>query len=171
MKTSKTILCRNIRNGTKERVPVSKVAFRPSVYGVVVKGSKVLLVKQWDGYDFPGGGMEIGETIDQALKREVWEETGLRVENDAFLACGEDFFTHHYTGEHFQSILLYYLCKNPKGTISTDHFDEYERKYAEKAEWVERKRIRGLKFYNPVGSVDIIKKAFRLNNKNLAYEA
>ncbi len=76
----------------------------------------------------------------------------------------EDFFTHHYTGKHFQSILLYYLCKNPKGKISTDHFDEHERQYADKAEWVDAKRVHGLKFYNPVDSVGIIKKALQSKN-------
>ncbi len=156
-------MCRNIRNGAEKRIPVSMIAFRPSVYGVVVKDGKVLLVKQWDGYDFPGGGIDVGETIDQALKREVWEETGLRIEKDKLLACEEDFFTHHYTGKHFQSILFYYLCKNPKGKISTDHFDEHERQYADKAEWVSVQNIHALKFYNPVDSVEIVKQAFRMS--------
>ncbi|MGB2965018.1 MAG: NUDIX domain-containing protein [Anaerolineales bacterium] len=54
---------------------------------------KLLLVKthKWKGkYTIPGGHVELGETLVDALKREVAEETGLEVVNHEFL-CYQEF--------------------------------------------------------------------------------
>ena len=54
---------------------------------------KLLLVKthKWKGkYTIPGGHVELGETLVDALKREVTEETGLVVINHDFL-CYQEF--------------------------------------------------------------------------------
>ena len=44
--------------------------------------NKVLVqerVKSWQGIAFPGGKIEIGESIVPSIKREVYEETGLKL--------------------------------------------------------------------------------------------
>lgn len=66
------IIC-NDPFGNKREVEPDKLIFRPSVYGVLIEDGKVLLIQQWDGHDFPGGGVEIHETLRQALKREFLE--------------------------------------------------------------------------------------------------
>jgi 8-oxo-dGTP diphosphatase len=57
---------------------------KPGVLGVVFNRNKseVLLVKRRDVpiWVFPGGGIEIDESPEEAVRREVWEETGLRVD-------------------------------------------------------------------------------------------
>ena len=60
---------------------------RPYVgVGVVVfRGDEVLLVKRGkeprrDGWSIPGGAQETGETVAEAAKRELLEETGLTAE-------------------------------------------------------------------------------------------
>lgn len=55
------------------------------VGGVVIHEGKVLLVRRGqepgkDTWGLPGGLVEVGETIAEALRREVAEETGLEVE-------------------------------------------------------------------------------------------
>lgn len=72
MSVTQTIICRTI-DGTTQEVAAGDLAWRPAVYGVAIRNDKVLLVPEWDGYDFPGGGVNLDETIDEAFRREIWE--------------------------------------------------------------------------------------------------
>lgn len=56
----------------------------PSCHALVRDGDRVLLVQRgrppFEGYwALPGGGIELGETVESAAVREVLEETGLEV--------------------------------------------------------------------------------------------
>ncbi len=157
----KKVTCRDIHGGRQEAI-VEDLVFRPSVYGVAIRDGKVLLVPQWDGYDFLGGGVHLGETLDEAFRREVFEETGLVVERGEVLACESDFFIHPASHKPYHCILSYYACKNIAGEISDKNFGEEEKQYIRKAEWVPLERIRELKFYHPVDSIAIIQKAVQL---------
>jgi len=55
--------------------------YRTSVKALIKnKEGKILLSKEESGfYDFLGGGLDHGETLQEGLKREVLEETGLHV--------------------------------------------------------------------------------------------
>ncbi|MFH0804848.1 MAG: NUDIX domain-containing protein [Patescibacteria group bacterium] len=55
--------------------------YRIAVGGLIPRGAKVLLHHRtdYDMWDLPSGGMEAGETIVQALQREILEETGYHV--------------------------------------------------------------------------------------------
>ena len=57
-----------------------------SVKGVLVhEGRVLLLLNERDEWDLPGGRPDPGETLPQALEREVREETGLAAEVGAAL--------------------------------------------------------------------------------------
>lgn len=158
----KKVTCRNIDGETFEVEP-SQLTYRPSVYGVLIEDNKVLLSKQFDGYDFPGGGSESYETIHQTLEREFFEETGLKVEALGPTHCETSFFNPSHSkkhkGEFWNCPLIYFSVKKVGGELSTDNFDEEEKEYAAMAEWIDLKEIRSLKFINSINSVEIIEKA------------
>jgi 8-oxo-dGTP diphosphatase len=57
----------------------------PAVGAVIIKDGNILLVKRGSEpakgkWSVPGGSVEFGETLEEALKREVVEETGLTVD-------------------------------------------------------------------------------------------
>lgn len=58
---------------------------RVAVGALVVKAGAVLLVKRGKApsngkWAIPGGSVELGETLQQAAEREVFEETGIRIQ-------------------------------------------------------------------------------------------
>jgi|WetSurMetagenome_2_1015567.scaffolds.fasta_scaffold554009_1 8-oxo-dGTP pyrophosphatase MutT (NUDIX family) len=127
----------NTLHGKKIMVPKDKIVFRPSSYGIILNGDKILLtdVKSTGKYTLPGGGMEPGETRQQALKREVWEETGTEVEIDECISCVERNFYYDPTGEAFQVFAFIFLCR-PK-TFELTNKNNVADDESNKPEWVE----------------------------------
>jgi 8-oxo-dGTP diphosphatase len=118
---------------TEEEVVVPVNPTRPSrqypgqpivgVGAVIMKDGKVVLVKrrfeplagQWS---LPGGRLELGETLEAGLAREMLEETGLEVEVgpvvdvfDRILLDPERKVRYHY-------VLIDYLCRPIGGTLT-----------------------------------------------------
>ncbi len=145
MLEDKKIICED-KDGKKYEVFAGELSFRPAVYGIIIQNGEVLLSKQWDGYDFPGGGINLGETIEEALKREVKEETGFEVKIGKLVTC-ENSFYKRVKGDYIHAIFMYYLCEIIGGKLSTEFFDEHERKYLGEAEWIDLKNIEKIKIY------------------------
>lgn len=106
-------------NGYKKMVPKEKMTFRPGAYGVIINDGKVLLVSATSNnkYYFPGGGIELGEKIETALKREVLEETGLKVEVEKFIHFKEGFVYYDHWDKATHNFSFYYSCR-PKSIDS-----------------------------------------------------
>jgi mutator protein MutT len=95
------------------------------VGAVIVQDGKVLLVKrkyeplagQWS---LPGGAVEVGETLESCLVREMLEETGLEVRVGPVVEV-LDRITHDDEGRvmyHF--VLVDYLCWPTGGALTPD---------------------------------------------------
>lgn len=154
----KTVTARDIHGKTYE-VPADQLSFRPAVYAVIIRDGKILLAKEWDGYDFPGGGIKLGEKIEDALVREVKEETGFDVKVGKFLATHDNFFKKVSSGKFVHSILLYYVCTVIGGEASIEGIEGVELGFMGMPEWIDVATIREIKFYNAVDSVKLIESA------------
>lgn len=149
MSGQKTVVCRDIEEKTHV-VPIEQLEFRPSIYGVIVRDGKVLLHGYADGWDFPGGAIHKGESLDEALTREIKEETDMAARRHQLLKVYSDFFIHPADKQPYHTFLMYFSCVEPTGTISTEFFDDHEKQVARPAEWIPLEKLHTLKFFNPL---------------------
>jgi 8-oxo-dGTP diphosphatase len=125
--------------GKEYAVNVQDLQWRPSAYGIIIRNNAILLVKQDNGYDLPGGGVELGETLEQAVIREIQEESGIIAKNPQLLAADTTFFKisdDDETDEFVQSIMLYYACEYNGGELSRAGLDGWEQEHVEGAYWL-----------------------------------
>lgn len=87
--------------------------FRNSVYGVIINENKILLVRTLttNALTFPGGGIELGETMHEALKREVSEETGIKIEIECLFHAQEEFFYFDPEDIGYHAFLFFFRCR------------------------------------------------------------
>jgi 8-oxo-dGTP diphosphatase len=86
------------------------------VGGIVIQDGKVLLVQRGreplKGYwSVPGGAVETGERLEEALLREVREETGLRVKPLFLGAVFERLMPDAAARTEFHYVLVDYVCE------------------------------------------------------------
>ncbi len=158
------VICHD-KDGNKQEVSAAELHWRPSIYGVIIQNDQILLTPCWDGWDFPGGGMDIHETLGQALIRETWEETGYTVEPQELLGCFDSFWTHPISGKHSHAILHYYRCRILKGEISGENLTDFEKQWGGKAQWIPLTQVHTLKFYNNADSLGLIAAAMKLGDE------
>lgn len=103
---------------------------RLAVYAVLVDDRDRILLTWFNGgprglrpgWSLPGGGVEFDERLEDALVREVHEETGYAVEVGPLLA--EHHFTgHRETGRPFRSQRLLYAANIVGGALGTTELD------------------------------------------------
>lgn len=94
-------------------IPKDKLKIRVSVYGIVEKDGKILVqgLRNNSKYFFPGGGVEVGETLEEALHRETMEEVGIEIEILNRIHVTETFFYYSPQDLAQQCYSFYYLCR------------------------------------------------------------
>ncbi len=85
---------------------------------IVSSDNKILLVNNYQDYQFPGGHMENNETYSEALKRELLEETGIdfTIEKDIepVLKLYRYYEEYHETKENTLLEINYFIIRSDK---------------------------------------------------------
>lgn len=84
-----------------------------SCHALVRNGDRILLVQRarpplQGCWGLPGGGVELGETVEEAVVREVREETGLQVEVSRFLGYANAIDRDEADRVRYHYVILYF---------------------------------------------------------------
>jgi len=120
-----------------------RAVVREAVRGIFLDSNKVFMLYsgKFDGFTFPGGGIEPSEEHANTLIREISEETGGRVEGEfsPFGKVIEYDFPIEDTFDVFKATSYYYWCK-----ISFDggtpKMEDYEQAWELTPTWVDIKQ-------------------------------
>ncbi len=101
---------------------------RPSVRGIIMKNGKILMIHslKYDYYKLPGGGIEEGESYEEALIREVKEESGYFLKPDTIKEFG---YVRRKSKGMKEDIFIqdnyYFVCETDE-TQASQNLDDYE---------------------------------------------
>ncbi len=112
---------------------------------MVIDGNRVLLsvrgkAPSKDNWGLPGGAVEVGETVREAVVREILEETGVTVKPVKLITVFDSIHRDEDDRVRYHYILFEYLCEYVSGEV-TPNSD------APDARWVE---------FNDLDSIDIM---------------
>ena len=132
------------------------------VGAVVIDGTKVLLVRRGNEplkgeWSLPGGALEVGETLQQGVVREVLEETGLTVAPAGVVEILDRIVRDEESGRvRYHYVLIDFVCRVIGGSplVGSD---------ADEVQWVDRGVLDEYRVA-PV-TVRVIEKAFGVESR------
>ena len=123
---------------------------------MIFEDGKILLVERGKeplkGYwSIPGGIVETGEKLEEGIRREVAEETGLDVEPYSMFEIFERIIPDREGKPEYHYVLIDYLCRRLSGQpiAASD---------ASRVEWVAEENLRQYRLTE--GTVGVIERAF-----------
>jgi 8-oxo-dGTP diphosphatase len=126
------------------------------VGALIFDGGRILMaqrgkepLKGW--WSLPGGALEIGESLADAVRREVLEETGLEIEPLRVFEIFERIIRDAEGAPEYHYVLIDYLCRVTGGVLRPG--DDVCR-----VEWMERSVLPGIQITE--GTLGVIQKAF-----------
>lgn len=115
------------------------------VAGILEHKDYILLhkCKNKDYYALIGGRIKIGETSEEAIKREILEETGKEVEIVKYIATIENFFKEE--SQKYHEINFIYQLKFKEENENIEKIENKEGKKYIEYKWISKKEIENIK--------------------------
>jgi 8-oxo-dGTP pyrophosphatase MutT (NUDIX family) len=128
--------CLTLDGGTRV-FPSDRLILRPAAYALIMQDSKLLLLKMrhTGKYHLPGGGINVGERMEETLKREAREETGIEIDVVRLAHFEEVFFYYDPSDQAYHGLHFYFICRPRTLILLTD--DQVDDGSAGQPRWVE----------------------------------
>lgn len=131
------------------------------VGALILEGESILMAQRGKApllgwWSLPGGALETGELLADAVRREVLEETGLEIEPLGVVEIFERIMRDESGAPEYHYVLIDYICRATGGALCAG--DDVSR-----AEWIPRADLGRLQITE--GTLGVIEKAFRERGK------
>ena len=103
------------------KIYMNDYKFKVRVAGIIISDNYLLVESYSDvAYTLPGGHIEINETSERAIKRELEEELNINIEIEKFVGLIENFFVN-IKNEKTHCLDFFYKC-----SIKIDDYNNFE---------------------------------------------
>jgi mutator protein MutT len=133
------------------------------VGAIILRDDDVLLVRRGKEplkgvWSLPGGALELGEKLEDGVRREIHEEVGLEVEVGPVVEVFERITPDAKGAVRYHYVLIDYLCRPTGGTLrAADDADD--------ARWFAVSDLRSIDITE--GTPPVIEKACRMRNESV----
>ena len=125
--------------------------FNYRVCGIIIHDNKILAMhdERSPYYYLPGGRVQLHESVEEAIKREMKEELEIDVEIIRPLWFNQGFFCEDVSNEKYHEICIYFLIdySNTNLLLKGNSFTLYEDNKCHIYEWLEFERLEKEYFY------------------------
>ena len=125
--------------------------FNYRVCGMIINNGKILAMHDQRSpyYYLPGGRVQLGETVKEAVLREIREELEIDAKIVRPLWFNQGFFTEDVSGEQFHEICVYFLMDISHSDLLSkgEKFVLNEGNQRHAFEWLEFDRLKDEYFY------------------------
>ena len=100
---------------------------------LLLKEKEVLLQRRRDNglWGIPGGSLEPGESLEEAARREVWEEVGLSIDRLTLfnVYSGKEQFYQYPNGDQIYDVCIVYWTRDFQGELKFDTEEVLNQRY------------------------------------------